>query len=159
MRWWLSITSFLILVTYNKSLFFRGSILSDYRFMLPLLYDVLPKTVKIYQKHNPWYILLKEVPHGFTLTCNHHQGIDHSRSLLLRLRHTQTLNMSNEEWKLGFINQYPRKEKISKSLWNNDTHTLQYRRGKLWQFLIFMELEPLPSYFVINKTQQTSNEK
>ena len=47
---------------------------------------MLLKIVKTYQLGNPWYILLKEVPHGFTPSYNLHQGINHSSSLLLRVR-------------------------------------------------------------------------
>ena len=77
----------LMFVTYKKSLFFYGSISYAYGFNLISLSDALLNTVKIYQQLNPWYILLMEVPYGFTLTCNHRRGIKHNRSLLLRVRY------------------------------------------------------------------------
>ena len=60
-------SSFLMFVTYNKSLYLRGIMSSDYSFNLLSLSDVLLNTVKTYQPRNLWYILLMEVPHGFTL--------------------------------------------------------------------------------------------
>ena len=79
-------SSFLMFVTYKKFLFFRGSMLSAYSFNTPLLYDVMLKIVKTHQELNPWYILLKEVTHVFTLECNYRLFINHISSLLLRVR-------------------------------------------------------------------------
>ena len=78
-------SSFLMFVTYKKSLFFRGSTSSTYGFNILSLSNVLLNTVKTYQPSNPWYILQMEVPHGFTLACNQHQGINNSSSLIPRV--------------------------------------------------------------------------
>ena len=80
-------SSFLMFVAYKKSLFFRGSTSSDCGFNLLSLSGVLLKTAKTYQPHNLWYILMVEVPHGFTLACNQRLGINHSSSLLLSVRY------------------------------------------------------------------------
>ena len=50
-------------------------------------------------------------------------------------------------------------QKISKDLWENCHHTLQYGRKILWRFFIFMELELFPYYFLITKTLSQSNDK
>ena len=76
----------LMFITYKKSLFFRGSTSSAYGYNLLFLSDVLLMIVKKYQPLNPWYILMMEVPHRFTLACNQRRGINHSISLLLRVR-------------------------------------------------------------------------
>ena len=70
--------SFLMFFTYKKSLFFRGSTSYAYGFNTLLLSDVMLKSFKTYQPHNPWYILMTEVPHGFTLSFDQIRGINHS---------------------------------------------------------------------------------
>ena len=51
---------------------------------------------------------------------------------------TKMLNLSNEKWKLVYLDQYE-PTKIPKALWDNDIHTLQYvektqlRSAKRWQ--------------------------
>ena len=80
-------SSFLMFVIYNNSLFFRFSMIYAYGFNLPPLSYVLLKTVKTYQMRNPWYILRKEVIRGFNLAWNQRQGIYHSSYLLLILPH------------------------------------------------------------------------
>ena len=85
---WLSgVSLFLMFVKYQNYLFFFAVTSYSYSFNILLLSDVLLKTVKTYQPRNPWYILLVEVPHGFTLACNQRQGINHSSPMLLILRH------------------------------------------------------------------------
>ena len=37
---------------------------------------------------------------------------------------------------------------LPKALWDNDIHTAIYERKILWQFFIFMELEPFSYYFM-----------
>ena len=83
---------------YKKSLFFNVSILSAYGFNILLFYSVLLNTLKTYQPRKLWYILLKEVPHGFTLACNYHQGINHSSYLLLGLWHFPPLFIVHFLW-------------------------------------------------------------
>ena len=78
---------FLIFFTYKKSLFFRGSMPSAYRFNLLSLSYLLLKIVKAYQPHNLWYILRMEVTHDFTLECNQFRVINHGRYLILRVSH------------------------------------------------------------------------
>ena len=73
------------------------------------------------------------------------------------IRHKE-LNLSNEKWKLVYLDQYS-PIKISKPLWNNDIHTPQYRRKILLQLFIFMELKPFPYYFMITKTLNSSHKK
>ena len=68
-------SSLIMFVTYKNALVFCGSTPSTYGLNLLSLSDVLLKTFKAYQPRNPWYILLMEVPHNFTLACNQHQGI------------------------------------------------------------------------------------
>ena len=48
---------------------------------------------------------------------------------------------------------------ISKALWENDIHNLQNGRKELWQFFIFMGLEPFFYYFMMTKTLHMSNDK
>ena len=48
---------------------------------------------------------------------------------------------------------------ISKDIWDNAIHTLKNGRKILWQFFIFMELEPFLNYFIMTKTLKKSNRK
>ena len=50
-------------------------------------------------------------------------------------------------------------QKTSKALWDNYIYALQYGIKLLWQFFIFMELYPIPHYFMITKTLILSEEK
>ena len=85
--WWSSMSSLLMFITYNKSLFFCGNYWSAYGFNLLLLSDVLLNTVKIYQPRNLCNIFMIEVSHGFTLACNQRQYVNHSISMILTVRH------------------------------------------------------------------------
>ena len=38
---------------------------------------------------------------------------------------------------------------ISKDLWDNGIHNLQNGINILWQFFVFMEIEPFPYYFMM----------
>ena len=71
---------------------------------------------------------------------------------------TKTMNLSHKKWKLVYMDQYSH-IKISKALWDNNTHTLHYGRKILWQLFIFMLLETFFYYFMITKTLNLSHKK
>ena len=50
-------------------------------------------------------------------------------------------------------------KKISKYPWDNGIHNLQYGRKILWEFFIFIEIDPFLYYFVLSKTPSLSKEK
>ena len=71
---------------------------------------------------------------------------------------TKALNMSNDKWKLVQLDQYS-PIKTSKATWDNHIHNPQYGIKILWQFFIFMELEPFSYYLVITQTLNLSHVK
>ena len=71
---------------------------------------------------------------------------------------TKELNLSYVKYIVPYLYQYsPRK--ISKALWENYIYTLQFERKILWQFFIYMELDPFFYYFLFTKTLNLSHNK
>ena len=70
---------------------------------------------------------------------------------------TKTLNLSCKKYKLVQLDQYS--PRISNVLWDNNIDTPQYGRKVLWQFFMFMELEPFSYYFISTKTLNLSHVK
>ena len=55
--------------------------------------------------------------------------ISGARAIFLLICNSKTLIMSNENWKLAQFGRYS-PIKISKALWENDIHSLEYGREK-----------------------------
>ena len=92
--WWSSMSSLLVFVTYKKPLLFHGNMLCSYGFSLPLLYDVLLKTVKIYQLRNHGISCWRKF--YMTLTC-----YETSAKVL------NIVNIFYSEWGSSFHIQFP----------------------------------------------------
>ena len=71
---------------------------------------------------------------------------------------TKTLNLSNVKYIFAYIHQYS-PIKIYQNIYGTTIYILYKMGEKLWQFFIFMELEPFFYYFVITKTPNLSNVK
>ena len=81
-----------------------------------------------------------------------------ARAILYNFVITKTINMSNNKWKLVYLDQYSPWKK-QKTLSENDIHNIQHWRKLLWILFIFMGLRSFSYYFSFAKKLDLRTEK